>query len=142
MTCLKPASIAFLLACSLAAAGARAQQAPVPDPQPQPSEQAAAVAAPAAPAPSKPRKPLKRRSVRQVIEPTPRIGAEPYRPILEVRPPIPLPQTIPGPVRMNSCDGAGCTDVNGNRFNGGIGTTLIGPQGQLCNKGPVTAQCF
>lgn len=137
MTRLKPASIAFLLACSLAAAGARAQQQ-----GPEPDEKAAAVAAPAAPASSKPRKPVKRRSVQQVIEPTPRIGAEPYRPILEVRPPIPLPQTIPGPVRMNSCDGAGCTDVNGNRFNGGVGTTLIGPQGQLCNKGPVTAQCF
>ena len=138
MTRLKPASIAFLLACSLALAGARAQDRQAPEPV----DEAITDAAPAAPAPSKPRKPIKRRSVQQVIEPTPRIGAEPYRPILEVRPPIPLPQTIPGPVRMNSCDGAGCTDVNGNRFNGGVGTTLIGPQGQLCNKGPVTAQCF
>ena len=138
MTCLKPASIALLLACSLALAGARAQDRQAPESV----DEAITDAAPAAPAPSKPRKPIKRRSVQQVIEPTPRIGAEPYRPILEVRPPIPLPQTIPGPVRMNSCDGAGCTDVNGNRFNGGVGTTLIGPQGQLCNKGPVTAQCF
>lgn len=140
MTCLRPASIAFLLACSLAAGGARAQDRQAPDP----AEQVDSVAAPAAPAPSKPRKPVRRRSVQQVIEPTPRIVTEPYRPILEVRPPmpLPLPQTIPGPVRMQSCDGAGCTDLNGNRFNGGIGTTLIGPQGQLCNKGPVNAQCF
>lgn len=127
MNARKPALIALLMACTCA----YAQQETAPAP-----EQATEVKPPPK------RKPLKRRSVQQVIEPTPRIGAEPYRPTLEMRPPIPLPQTTPGPVRMNSCDGAGCTDVNGNRFNGGVGTTLIGPQGQLCNKGPVSAQCF
>ncbi len=130
MNALKPALIALLMACAFA----YAQETPAPVAPEQ-------TAGPEVKPPPK-RKPLKRRSVQQVIEPTPRIGAEPYRPILEVRPPIPLPQTIPGPVRMNSCDAAGCTDINGNRFNGGVGTTLIGPQGQLCNKGPVTAQCF
>ena len=140
MTCCKPASIAFLLACSLALANghARDQQ------RPEPAQKAAPASVPVSAAPPKARqsKPVKRRSVQQVIEPTPRIVTDPYRPILEVHPPVPLPQTIPGPVRMNSCDGAGCTDVNGNRFNGGVGTTLIGPQGQLCNKGLVNAQCF
>jgi hypothetical protein len=43
---------------------------------------------------------------------------------------------------MNGCDAGGCNDASGARFNGGVGTTLIGPQGQLCTKGPVTAQCF
>lgn len=131
MNALKPALIALLMAC----AGAHAQQQ---EPAPVAREQASV---PEVQPPPR-RKPLKRRSVQQVIEPTPRIVTEPYRPILEVRPPAPLPQTIPGPVRMNSCDGASCTDVNGARFNGGIGTTLIGPQGQLCNKGLVNAQCF
>jgi hypothetical protein len=140
MTCCKPASIAFLLACWLAVADARTRDQQLPEP----AEKAAPASAPSSAAPAKARKPkpVKRRSVQQVIEPTPRIVTEPYRPILEVRPPVLLPQTIPGPVRMNSCDGAGCTDVNGNRFNGGVGTTLIGPQGQLCNKGLVNAQCF
>ncbi len=131
MNTLTPALIALLMACTCA----YGQQEPAPAPAPERS------AVPDVKPPPK-RKPLKRRSVQQVIEPTPRIVTEPYRPILEVRPPAPLPQPIPGPVRMNSCDGAGCTDVNGNRFNGGIGTTLIGPQGQLCNKGLVSAQCF
>ncbi|WLI90219.1 hypothetical protein Q4S45_03595 [Massilia sp. R2A-15] len=129
MNTLKPALIALLIACTCA----YAQQEPAPAPE--------RSAVPEVKPPPK-RKPLKRRSVQQVIEPTPRIVTEPYRPVLEVRPSAPLSQPIPGPVRMNSCDGAGCTDTNGNRFNGGIGTTLIGPQGQLCNKGLVNAQCF
>jgi hypothetical protein len=134
MNTLKFAVMTALMAC----AGAWAQEAPASAPTPAAREQASV---PGVKPPPK-RKPTKRRSVQQVVEPTRRIVTEPYRPTLDVRPTAPLPQTIPGPVRMNSCDGGGCTDVNGNRFNGGVGTTLIGPQGQLCNKGLVNAQCF
>lgn len=99
---------------------------------------AAHVPAKAVPPPN--RKPIKRRSVQQVIEPTPPIVTEGYRPTLVVRPPALLPS--PSPVRLNSCDAGGCTDTSGARYNGGVGNTLIGPQGQLCTRGVVNAQCF
>jgi hypothetical protein len=143
MDYLKPALTALLLAMSLASAGVGAQertqtapsaaQAPAAKTEPGPD---------AKPAVPPKRKPIKRRSVQQVIEPTPRIVTDGYRPTLEVRPPSALPAPVAGPVRMNSCDAGGCTDTSGARFNGGVGNTLIGPQGQLCTKGVVNAQCF
>jgi hypothetical protein len=146
MHCLNSASIALLLACSLAVAGVHAQR---PQPPESPVETAATAQAPAtvrSPAtPTRPaaRKPIKRRSVQQVIEPTPRIVTEPYRPALTVRPPpAALSDPLPGPVRLNGCDGGGCSDLNGARYNGGVGNSLIGPQGQLCTRGIVNAQCF
>ncbi|HEU4375572.1 MAG TPA: hypothetical protein VFS02_18900, partial [Telluria sp.] len=87
------------------------------------------------------RKPLKRRSVQQVIEPTPPIVTEGYRPTLVIRPPLTAPSPLPPPVRFNSCDGGGCTDTNGTRYNG-PGPAATSPQGQLCVKGIVNAQCF
>lgn len=139
MNCLKPASTALLLALSLALAGVRAQQQELAE---SPAEKVATAEAPAKPAVPPKRKPIKRRSVQQIIEPTPRIVTDGYRPTLEVRPPSALPAPVPGPVRMNSCDAGGCTDTSGARFNGGVGNTLLGPQGQLCTKGVVNAQCF
>jgi hypothetical protein len=47
---------------------------------------------------------------------------------------------VPG--RINGCDAGGCNDANGQRYNSGVGNTLLGPQGQLCTKGAVGAQCF
>lgn len=90
------------------------------------------------------RKPIKRRSVRQMVEPTPRIVAAPpaYGPSLNPRPPAALPEPLPVPGRVNGCDAGGCNDANGQRYNGGVGNTLLGPQGQLCTKGVVGAQCF
>lgn len=138
MTCMKPVPIAFLLACLLAGAGARAQQPPPP------AAPEATAEPPARPALPPKRKQIKRRSVQQVIEPTPPIVTEGYRPTLVIRPPLraPSPLPVPPPVRMNSCDGGGCTDTNGARYNGGVGNTLIGPRGQLCTKGVVNPQCF
>jgi hypothetical protein len=139
MNCSTAYSTALLLALSLAAAGARAQQQ---EPAAPPAATESSADAPAKPEVPPKRKPIKRRSVQQVIEPTPRIVTDGYRPTLEVRPPAAVPAPVPGPVRMNGCDAGGCNDASGARFNGGVGTTLIGPQGQLCTKGPVTAQCF
>ncbi len=141
-----------MAATLLAAVGAHAQEQAQPE---GPAAEAPAQAAkppaqkPAAELPIKPvpppnRKLIKRRSVQQVIEPTPPIVTDGYRPTLTVRPPAALPsasqpQTQP---RLNSCDAGGCTDTGGARYNSGVGNTLIGPQGQLCTKGIVGAQCF
>ena len=131
MDCLKLASLAVLLACSLALAGVHAQEPP-------PAAQQATAEPPAKPVMPPKRKPVKRRSVQQVIEPTPPIVTEGYRPTLVIRPPLPAPSP---PVRMNSCDGGGCTDTSGTRYNG-AGPAVTSPQGQLCVKGIVNAQCF
>jgi hypothetical protein len=135
MTCLKPMLAALMLALPLASAGVRAQEPP-------PAKEAAAEP-PAKPAVPPKRKPLKRRSVQQLIEPTPPIVTDGYRPTLVIRPPLRAPSPLPvaPPVRFNSCDGGGCTDTSGARYNG-PGPAVTGPQGQLCVKGLVNAQCF
>jgi hypothetical protein len=133
------ASTALLLALSLAVACVPAQPQELDQ---SPAEQAATPKAPAKPVPAPNCKPTRRRSVQQIIEPTPRIVTDGYRPTLVVRPPAALPAPVPGPVRMNSCDAGGCTDTSGARFNSGTGATLTGPQGQLCTRGVVNAQCF
>jgi hypothetical protein len=145
MRYLKPTLTALVLALSLASAGVRAQeqvqtappvaQEPAATPETNPD---------AKPAQAQKRKPIKRRSVQQIIGPTPPIVTEGYRPSLTVPPPAAMPAPsapAPGPVRMNSCDAGGCTDTSGARYNG-AGSTVIGPQGQLCTKGVVNAQCF
>jgi hypothetical protein len=129
----------LMLALSLACAGARAQQ---DAPKPAPDAQQERTQAPAEPA-QQPANP--RRSVQQVIEPTPRIGAATpsYGPTLTARPPpAALSGPPPSPVRINGCDAGGCNDTSGQRYNGGVGNTLLGPQGQLCTKGVAGAQCF
>lgn len=91
------------------------------------------------PAPKK--APQKRRAVTQVIEGTPRIAAprpSAPSPILTLPPAPPSP----GPAPIMRCDGGGCVDASGTRYNGGVGTTLLSPQGKLCNKNGVTVQCF
>jgi hypothetical protein len=141
MHCPTLASTALLLALSLAVAGVRAQQ----DAAEAPAAKAASAEAASKPAPPPRPKPTRRRSVQQIIEPTPRIVTDGYRPTLTTPAPSALPAPVPppsGPVRMNSCDAGGCFDTNGARYNGGVGNTLIGPQGQLCTKGVVNAQCF
>ncbi|HEU4376434.1 MAG TPA: hypothetical protein VFS02_23270, partial [Telluria sp.] len=81
MKYLHPVLAAMLLALPLASAGARAQEPPPVAPAPK------LVAPDAKPAVPPRRKPLKRRSVQQVIEPTPPIVTEGYRPTLVIRPP-------------------------------------------------------
>ncbi|MES2320971.1 MAG: hypothetical protein V4633_01780 [Pseudomonadota bacterium] len=92
------------------------------------------------PAPKK--APSKRRAVSQVIDSTPRIAAP--RPPPLSQPPLFLPPASvpPSPVPIMRCDAGGCVDTSGTRYNGGVGTTLLSPQGKLCNNNGVTVQCF
>lgn len=140
MTCLKPILAALMLALPLASAGVRAQEPP-PAAKETVAEPPATPAVPLKPTVPPKRKPLKRRSVQQVIEPTPPIVTDGYRPTLVIRPPASLPVPVSPPVRMNSCDGGGCTDTGGVRYNG-PGPAVTSPQGQLCVRGIVNAQCF
>ncbi|WP_143752789.1 hypothetical protein [Massilia eurypsychrophila] len=145
MDYLKPVLATLLVAMSLTTAGARAQEpALAPDTPAAGTPAKPAAEAPIKPAPPPNRKPIKRRSVQQVIEPTPPIVTDGYRPTLTVRSPAALPSASPpqSQPRLNSCDAGGCTDTGGARYNSGVGNTLIGPQGQLCTKGIVGAQCF
>ena len=102
-----------------------AQPEPKPDSAPAPAKQAA-----------------KRRAVRQIIDGTP--------------PPAPAPQVYhappglppvgvtpsPSPLILNGCTGGVCIDADGAQYHGGVGTTLIGPQGRVCSNNGVTTQCF
>ena len=138
----KPGLTALTLALSLASACACAQESSAP---PAVQEPVAKAEPKAEDQPAQPPKPIKRRSVQQVIEPTPPIVTDGYRPTLTVPPPAALPAPsapLPGSPRMNSCDAGGCTDTGGARYNGGVGNTLLSPQGRLCTKGVVNAQCF
>ena len=171
-----PQSAAILaFAMSLLCANASAQSKPEPDQPPAPKAEKDARGEPQArtekpphamvpieldpvgkpepdvadkPAPPPPKKkPLKRRSVQQVIEPV----APVYRPTLtppSATPPVTLPSTgattsvsPPPPVQINSCDGGGCTDVNGVRHNGGVGNATVTPQGRPCTRVGTTVQC-
>lgn len=103
------------------------------------------VRTPATQAPKK--KPLKpRRSVPQIVDSVPSaarpVGVQPIP--LPAQHAIPAPVTIPGPTTFipSGCQGAACTDSSGNRYQGGVGTTLIGPEGRLCSHNGVTVQCF
>ena len=98
----------------------------------------------AKPVPSAPAKaPVKRRAVRQVLDDDVRPAAPPtvYVPQLTPPPSMPVPGVAPSPLILN-CVGATCTDPSGRRYNSGVGTTLIGPQGRLCNDNGLTVQCF
>ena len=104
-----------------------------------------AAAKPDEQAPAK--KPVKRRAVRQVMDDDVRPAARPtapstvYAPALTPRDSaLPVPGAASGPVNIN-CVGGTCTDANGGRYNGGVGTTLISPQGRLCNDNGLTVQC-
>ncbi|MFZ3287406.1 MAG: hypothetical protein WA191_11230, partial [Telluria sp.] len=64
---------------------------------------------------------------------------------LQGAPPLPaarLPVVPPGPVQINSCDAGGCTDINGQRYNGGVGNAGVDGQGRLCTRSGSTMQCF
>lgn len=125
---------------------------------------------PAAQTKPPPRRPP-RRSVEQILTPTPRIlgsavpadavqgpgmmagagapvsagsGTLTYGPTLETRVPPPSRAAPAGAVGTNpaTCAGPNCLDGNGQRLGTGIGTTAITPQGRLCTKGLVGVQCF
>lgn len=93
------------------------------------------------------KQPCKRRSVQQVVESMPPAPPpiQPARPALQGAPPLPaarLPVVPPGPVQINSCDAGGCTDINGQRYNGGVGNAGVDGQGRLCTRSGSTMQCF
>ena len=138
MTELKYVFVVLML--MLVLSPARAQQAP-PATAPNAIPAAPAASANTNTKPPTVRPPIQRRSVQQMIEPTPRIATDAARaPDASAISAPPAP--VAPPPRIHQCDAGGCTDTSGARYNGGVGNTLIGPQGQLCTKGVVNAQCF
>lgn len=138
---------AVLLAASLAAGDAMAQNdvAPaVPDAR---ADNGQARPEPAKPAPPK-KSPPKRRAVQQIVDGMPaygpRLNAPPAVPVSpQPAPPVALPTPIaPPPAVINRCDAGGCTDVNGTRYNGAAGNSVIGPQGRSCTTNGGIVQCF
>ena len=93
------------------------------------------------------KQPVKRRAVPLVIDSMP--GPTPpaaYGPVLTPQSTTPVPPSITpapstAPAIINRCDSGGCTDTNGVRYNGGVGTTLLGPQGRVCHNNGITVQC-
>lgn len=51
------------------------------------------------------------------------------------------PTPVPPPTTLN-CVGAACTDASGGSYRGGVGTSLISPQGRICNNNGITVQCY
>ncbi|MES2317506.1 MAG: hypothetical protein V4631_08410 [Pseudomonadota bacterium] len=99
-----------------------------------------ATSKPLAPAPAK--KPPKRRAVRQIIDGTPApLPPVVYGPQLSPAPPIGLPPP-PSPLILQNCQGGSCSDANGTRYHGGIGNTLLSPQGRVCSDNGLAVQCF
>ncbi|NHZ96879.1 hypothetical protein [Massilia sp. CCM 8734] len=92
--------------------------------------------------------PPKRRAVRQIVD-----GMPAYGPRLDAPPaappgPRPIPSALappaiaPPPAVISGCDAGGCTDVNGVRYNGAAGNSVIGPQGRSCTNNGGVVQCF
>lgn len=108
----------------------------VPAEQPVADEKADA-AKPAAQATSK--KP-KRRAVYQHFDEIPVRTMPPQVYAPQLTPRID-PAPVPPPVTLN-CVGAACSDSNGGSYRGGVGTSLISPQGRICNNNGLTVQCY
>ena len=86
--------------------------------------------------------PVKRRPVRAQLDddqPSYRPTLTPPAPVL--REPMPQSTLPPGPVILNGCTGGHCNDQNGQRYNP-VGTTLISPQGRLCNNNGISVSCY
>lgn len=141
----------YLLAAALCSASCLAPTASATEPPPRPG---ATPFPPAAQAP-KPeaqkkdptaKKPApRRRAVYQQFDlPPPATAPVGVQPLPT---PVPTPspvQVVPGPTTFipGGCIGGSCNDPAGNRYQGGVGTTLIGPQGKLCSNNGVTVQCL
>lgn len=119
----------------------KAASADEPKPDPKPDAKGHRVKPVEPPATRKP--PLKRRATAAQLDD----GMNPpvYRPRLEPVAPMPTQPTPsampPGPVILNGCPGAHCTDRSGQRYNP-VGTTLISPQGRLCNHNGISVSCY
>lgn len=120
--------------------GATRDAAPAASPEAHPEARGEARGEPAAPK----KKPAKRRAVRQLLDDAP--APVVYSPRLDrAVPPAmrPLPSPVPAaPQVLNGCNGGACTDAAGARYHGGVGTTLLSPQGRVCSNNGITVQCF
>ncbi|NHZ78522.1 hypothetical protein F2P44_04380 [Massilia sp. CCM 8695] len=131
-------NIALVLMVSLAAGGVLAREERPPTP---------AQAKPAPPKKPPKKSPIERRAVRQIVDGMPaygpRLHAPPAVPVSALPAPSTSPSSIaPPPAVINRCDAGGCTDVNGTRYNGAAGNTVIGAQGRPCTANGATIQCF
>lgn len=89
------------------------------------------------------KKTIKRRSVRQNIDATPRVSVpQAYGP--QLAPPLPQAGVPPppAPLMLNGCNGGVCLDANGRQYHGGVGTTLLSPEGRVCSNNGIAVQCF
>lgn len=141
-----PAALSLLI---YASPMAHAHEPDAPAPQGRTALKPAPKPAPKPDAEAVKKKPPPRRAVHQIIDGMqPSTGAPSYGPRLTPRPPPlvppqPMPMPSPSaPAQINSCDGGGCTDTNGARYNGGVGNTVISPQGRLCTTTGTTVQCL
>ena len=145
MGILKPVLILAILSSALLCNNAWATEPPprvgsVPDRPasvPKPAEQIQDKKSTKKPA----KKPVKRRSVQQIVAPTPPPLAPVYSPRLNLPGP-PAAQPLLSPQVLNGCNGGACTDASGQQYHGGVGTTLLSPQGRVCSNNGVTVQCF
>jgi hypothetical protein len=84
----------------------------------------------------------KRRAVRQI----PADMAPPPAPQVLGPRLAPLPAIgvapAPSPLLLNGCPNGACTDGTGARYHGGVGTTLLSPEGRVCSNNGITVQCF
>ena len=94
----------------------------------------------------KPARPPKRRAVRQIIDSPSLPGPGPQ---VVIPPPLPVPVGVKPPLSpallppiVHGCPGPACLDPSGAQYHGGVGTTLLGPQGQTCSNNGITVQCF
>jgi hypothetical protein len=141
MNILKPVLLSAIVATAMLGNLAAATERPprVGEEKILPKNPADAKPTPQAPA----KKPAKRRAVRQDLDDDVRPAAPPTVYAPQLTPPAspqPMPGVSPSPLNLN-CMGGTCTDANGGRFNGGVGTTLISPQGRLCANNGLTVQC-
>lgn len=145
MNLLKPALLSAIFGAAMLCNGAAASERPPRIGEEKILSKKPAQVKPALQAPVK--KPVPRRPVRQVLDddirpaaPTAGYVPSPPRPPAEVAEGA-IHGVPPGPANLN-CLGGACIDNNGGRFQGGVGTTLISPQGKLCNHNGLTVQCF
>lgn len=149
MGILKPVLILAILSSALLCNNAWATEPPprvgsVPDrpaSMPKPADPAAEQGPDKKTAKKPAKKPIKRRSVQQIIDPTP----PPLPPVTSPRLNLPAPpaaQPLPAPLILNGCNGGACTDANGQQYHGGVGTTLLSPQGRVCSNNGITVQCL
>lgn len=134
MSILKPVLVLAILSSALLCNNAWATEPP---------PRVGAVKQEAKPDPAPAKKPAKRRAVRQIIDgmPAPAAPPAPYVPQPVPQPaPHPVPQPAPAAVLQPMPIPTPQTENGG--YKGGVGTTLLSPQGRLCSNNGIMVQCF